>query len=159
VGAPRIAGQAAHYLNKQLRDYASGARDNAVMAGIAKTLSDADRSGLAAFYSNQKAPYASGEPQPTAAQLSRGHELALQGAESIRVQACDNCHGPDGGGVPFSAPYLAGQSAAYLATQLKLWKQGTRKNDAGRLMASVAARLDDADISAVTAYYAGLTDP
>jgi cytochrome c553 len=158
VGAPRIAGQAAHYLDKQLRDYASGARENAVMLGIAKNLSDADRSGLAAFYSTQKPPYAAGGPKPSEARLSWGHELAHQGAEAIRVQACDNCHGPDGSGVPYSAPYLAGQSASYLATQLKLWKQGTRRNDAGKLMASVALRLDDADITAVTAYYAGLPD-
>jgi cytochrome c553 len=158
VGAPRIAGQSAHYLEKQLRDYASGARENAVMLGIAKALSDADRTGVAAFYSTQKTPFAAAGIAPGGTQLARGHELAHQGAEAVRVQACDNCHGPDGSGVPYSAPYLAGQSAAYLATQLKLWKQGTRKNDAGKLMASVAVRLDDADIAAVTAYYASLTD-
>ena len=55
-----------------------------------------------------------------------------------------------------SAPALAGQLAPYLAAQLKLWQQGGRKNDAGSLMTTVVARLDDADIAAVTSYYAGL---
>jgi cytochrome c553 len=85
----------------------------------------------------------------------------VQGAEAKHVQACNNCHGPEGSGVAFSAPYLAGQMAPYLASQLQAWQQGTRKNDAGNLMASVAARLDETDIAAVTAYYAsvGATPP
>jgi cytochrome c553 len=72
------------------------------------------------------------------------------------VQACNNSHGPDGSGVALSAPALAGQLAPYLAAQLKSWQQGSRKNDSGNLMSSVASRLDDADIAAVTAYYASL---
>jgi cytochrome c553 len=52
-----------------------------------------------------------------------------------------------------------GQLAPYLATQLKSWQQGTRKNDAGNLMQSVASRLGEADIAAVTSYYASLGSP
>jgi len=153
---PRLAGQAADYLEKQLRDYASGARPNDIMQNFAKPLSDATRGAIAAFFASVKAPYAKAELGTTDAQLARGHQLAHQGSEAERVQACDNCHGPDGSGVPHSAPYLAGQSAGYLAAELQWWRQGVRKNDAGKLMASVAERLTDQDVAAVSAYFESL---
>jgi cytochrome c553 len=153
---PRLAGQSAFYLDKQLRDFASGARDNAIMSAIAKGLNDQARAKLAAYYAALPVPAALEHKAPTAAQAERGHQLAIEGAEGKRVQACNNCHGPDGSGVALSAPALAGQLAPYLAAQLKSWQQGSRKNDAGNLMSSVANRLDDADIAAVTAYYASL---
>jgi len=153
---PRLAGQSAYYLDKQLRDFASGARDNAIMSAIAKSLNDQTRAKLVAYYAALPVPAATEHSAPTAAQAWRGHQLAIEGAEGKRVQACNNCHGPDGSGVSLSAPALAGQLAPYLAAQLKSWQQGSRKNDAGNLMSSVAARLDDADIAAVTAYYASL---
>jgi len=153
---PRIAGQSSFYLAKQLRDFASGARDNAIMSAIAKGLNDQTREKLAAYYAGLPVPAVLEHPAPTAVQAERGHQLAIEGAEGKRVQACNNCHGPDGSGVALSAPALAGQLAPYLAAQLKSWQQGSRKNDAGNLMSSVANRLDDADIAAVTAYYASL---
>jgi len=161
VNAPRIAGQSARYIEKQLGDFASGARENLIMGGIAKSMSDADRAKVAAYYASLPVPAVAQSAAPAAALAARGHELAIQGAEAKHVQACNNCHGPDGSGVAFGGPYLAGQTAAYLADQLKAWQQGTRKNDAGNLMASVAARLDETDIAAVTAYYAsvGATSP
>ena len=155
-GKPRLAGQSAHYLDKQLRDFASGARDNAIMGAIAKGLNDQTRSKVVAFYASLPVPVPLEHASATAAQAERGHQLAIEGAEGKRVQACNNCHGPDGSGVALSAPALAGQLATYLAAQLKLWQQGGRKNDAGNLMSSVASKLDDADIAAVTSYYAGL---
>jgi len=153
---PRLAGQAPDYLEKQLLDYKSGARDNAVMRNFAKPLSDKDRVQLAEYFSKLMTPYDRSQPTVSEAQWSRGHQLAQQGAEAIRVQACDNCHGPDGSGVEFSAPDLAGQSAAYLMMQLKDWQQGTRKNDAGKVMASVAKQLSDSDIAALAAYFSSL---
>jgi cytochrome c553 len=89
-------------------------------------------------------------------QLARGHQLAFQGDEARRVQACNGCHGPDGVGVLHAAPYLAGQSTEYLAGALKAFQQGTRKNDAGQLMRSVAQRLNDADVAAVAGYFGSL---
>jgi cytochrome c553 len=154
---PRLAGQSAHYLDKQLRDFASGARDNAIMSAIAKGLNDQTRSKLATYYASLPLPAAPEHIAATAAQSERGHQLAIEGAEGKRVQACNNCHGPDGSGVALSAPALAGQLAPYLAAQLQSWQQGGRKNDAGNLMHSVASRLDDADIAAVSSYYASLS--
>jgi cytochrome c553 len=153
---PRIAGQSADYLKKQLDDYANGTRDNPVMSNFAKALSDQQRLTLAARYAAMSAPFIAQSGVPNAAQLARGHQLAFQGDEIVRVQACNNCHGPDGVGLPQSAPYLAGQSAEYIASSIKAWQQGTRKNDAGQLMRTVAERLNDSDAAAVAGYYASL---
>ena len=154
---PRLASQAADYLQKQLDNYADGTRDNPIMTNFAKALSEPQRAKLAARYAAMSAPYLKEATAPNAASLARGHRLAYQGDENKRVQACNGCHGPDGTGVPRAAPYLAGQSAEYLAGALKAFQQGTRKNDAGELMRSVAQRLDDADIAAVTGYFASLS--
>ena len=153
---PRIAGQSADYLRKQLDDYADGTRSNAIMANFAKALSAQQRAKFAARYAAMSAPYTAQAKPLNAVLLARGHQLAYQGDESKRVQACNGCHGPDGVGVPHAAPYLAGQSAEFLASALKAFQDGTRKNDAGQLMRSVAARLDDADIAAVTGYFASV---
>jgi cytochrome c553 len=53
---PRIAGQYADYLAKTLKDYKSGERPNAIMAGFAGTLSEEDIENLAAFYASQPGP-------------------------------------------------------------------------------------------------------
>ena len=145
---PRLAGQSADYLDKQLRDYATGARSNEIMQNFAKPLGEADRDAVAAFFASLTAPSIAPNPQATDIQMARGHQLAHQGSEPERVQACDNCHGPDGSGVPRSAPYLAGQSADYLAAELQSWRgRASAKNDAGKLMSSVAQRLNDAETS------------
>ncbi|MGA2342172.1 MAG: c-type cytochrome, partial [Steroidobacteraceae bacterium] len=124
-------------------------------------LSDSERAQLGSYYASLSAPYAAqvapdNPPKIDARQLVRGRQLATQGAEPQRVQACDNCHGPEGSGLPYLAPYLAGQSAEYLENQLKAWQQGTRKNDGGKLMVTVVKRLSSADITAVSAYFASL---
>jgi cytochrome c553 len=155
---PRIAGQSADYLQKQLDDYADGTRDNPIMRNFAKALSEQQRAKFAARYAAMSAPYLAQAKSLDAAHLARGHQLAYQGDEAKRVQACNGCHGPDGVGVPHAAPYLAGQSAEFLTSALKAFQDGTRKNDAGQLMRSVAERLDDADIAAVTGYFASV-DP
>jgi|HubBroStandDraft_6_1064221.scaffolds.fasta_scaffold136163_3 cytochrome c553 len=161
AGIPRLAGQTAGYLDKQLRDYASGSRENPIMHQWAIQLKDAQRAEVAAYYASLTSPYAvapatSASDASTPMLLARGHQLAYQGDESRRVQACDNCHGPDGNGAPLTAPYIAGQSAQYLAASLKAWKDGTRKNDDGELMRSVVDRLNEADIGAIAAYFSSL---
>ena len=152
---PRLAAQSAQYLRKQLDDYAQGTRDNPIMKNFAKALSEQQRIKFAARYASMPAPAAEPSEPLIAADLARGHQLAYQGDEIKRVQACNNCHGPDGVGVAGAAPYLAGQSADYLASALKAFQQGTRKNDAGELMRSAASGLDESDIAAVAGYFAG----
>ena len=52
---PKIGGQYAEYLAKALRDYNSGRRKNAIMAGFAQALSKQDVLNLAAYYASQPA--------------------------------------------------------------------------------------------------------
>lgn len=151
---PRLTGQSAEYLKKQLDDYASGSRDNPIMRNFAKVLSEGRRAQLAAQFAAMSAPFPPEEAVSSAEKLSRGHKLAYEGDGRHQLQACNSCHGPDGSGVPHAAPYLAGQSAEYIASAIKAFQSGERKNDGGELMRSVAQRLDDGDVSAVSAYFA-----
>ena len=153
---PRLAGQSAEYLGKQLADYASGDRVNPVMQNFAKPLTHTDIEALATYFSTANAPSTLIPSTARAAQLALGRQLARQGSEAKRVQACASCHGPDGVGVLHAAPYLAGQSAEYLTSALTSFQNGTRKNDPGKLMTSVAGQLDAADIAAAAAYFSSL---
>ena len=155
-GNPRLAGQAAGYLAKQLDDFASGKRTSPVMTPLAKSLMEQQRRDVAAYFASLATPYETTVGPVDATLLERGRLLARSGDESKQLQACANCHGPGGSGERFATPYLEGQSAIYLATTLKEWKSGTRANDAGKQMVVVARRLDDRDIAAVAAYFAAI---
>jgi len=155
-GYPRLAGQAAGYLARQLDDFASGRRTSPVMTPLAKTLTEQQRRDAAAYFASLATPYETAVGPADAALLERGRLLARSGDESKQLQACANCHGPGGSGERFATPYLEGQSATYLATTIKEWKSGARANDAGKQMVVVARRLDDRDIAAVAAYFAGI---
>jgi thiosulfate dehydrogenase len=156
AGIPRIAGQSAEYLGKQLEDYASGDRENPVMRNFAKPLTHADIDAVATYFSTADAPRTVIPSTASVRQLDLGRRLARQGSEAKRVQACDSCHGPDGIGVLHAAPYLAGQSVQYLTSALTSFQQRTRKNDPGKLMTSVAGQLSASDIAAAAAYFSGL---
>jgi cytochrome c553 len=152
---PRLTGQSAEYLKKQLDNFADGSRDSPVMSNFAKALTEERRLELAARYAGMSAAYAMETVPPfTGAQLARGHKLAYQGDQRRQVQACNSCHGPDGSGVLHAAPYLAGQSSEYIASALKAFQSDTRKNDAGELMRSMAKHLNEIDILAVSGYFA-----
>jgi cytochrome c553 len=148
---PRIAGQSAYYLAKQLRDYASGVRANAVMTPIATALSSEDTADVAAYYASVNAPFLPLKSAPLML-VKRGEQLAKVGDAAKDLQSCNNCHGPGGAGEPPAIPYLAGQYARYIAFQLTMWKRGFRKNSPDA-MADVAKRLDDQETAAVAAYF------
>lgn len=158
-GIPRIAGQPAAYLRKQLESYADGSRRNAVMQPIAKGLSREARAAGAAYYAalppagNSTANAA--RPAPNA----RGEELATIGDERRQVQGCGNCHGPGGIGESPGIPYLAGQGSAYLTAALNEFRSGARRNDAGAQMRALVRGLSPEDIGAVAQYYAALPPP
>jgi cytochrome c553 len=150
---PKIAGLNADYINKQLTNFKSGERKNAVMAGIVKDLNPQDMLNLAAFFSVQ-------QPKPG---TSKDQELALLGQKIYRggvqgagVPACASCHGPQGKGIPTQFPRLAGQHGDYVYTQLNAFRIGTRQNDAAKMMRSIAAKMTDADMKAVASYIQGL---
>ena len=150
---PKIAGLNAEYINKQLTNFKSGERKNPVMAGIVKDLSPQDMQNLAAYFSAQ-------QPKPG---TSKDLELALIGQKIYRggvqgagVPACASCHGPQGKGIPVQFPRLAGQHGDYIYRQLNAFRVETRANDAAKMMRSIAAKMTDADMKAVSAYIQGL---
>jgi cytochrome c553 len=155
---PRLAGLDARYLARQMEDYASGARPNAAMTPISRALSHADRQSAALYYAGLPPPAAS-RVQPTAATDARlvqwGATLYAHGSAERGIQACANCHGPDGQGINRIYPSLAGQPASYVGAQLLLWREGTRRNDILDVMGTLARRMTDDDIRAVSAYVAG----
>jgi cytochrome c553 len=148
---PRVAGQSAYYLTEQLRDFASGVRFNPLMTPIAKALTADDIADVAAYFAGLDAPFLPLQ-KPDEALVKVGERLAKAGNESRRIQACNNCHGPDGAGEPPALPYLAGQYAPYIALELRMWQRGYRKNSPDG-MAVVSRALDDREIAAVAAYY------
>jgi cytochrome c553 len=156
---PMIAGQSMEYLKKQLDDYAQGTRENPVMQNFSKQLSEKQRLQFALHFSSLPAQRGAPIMLLNQVQMARGHQLAYQGDEQRRVQACNSCHGPDAIGVLHAAPYLAGQSSEYLASALRAYQRDTRRNDAGELMRSIAKRLSAADVAAVSGYFANVTIP
>ncbi|HZZ94077.1 MAG TPA: c-type cytochrome [Usitatibacter sp.] len=154
MNAPRLAGQNAAYLERQLDAYANGARRNAVMEPIAKGLDAQQRREAAAHYASVNAPPA----KASTAAPARGRTLAATGDEKLRVQACDNCHGPQGIGEP-PVPYLAGQQQKYLLAALQEWKSGARSSDPSGQMPAIGHRLADADVNALARYFASLPPP
>lgn len=145
---PRLAGLPVEYVAKQLLDYRDGSRANPTMAPIAKALTDADIASLAWYYASLQVPGG----KSTGAGPQRGWQLARYGDNALALPACVDCHGGDitGGG-----PILPGlaQPAAYTAAQLDAFRTGERKNDGDGIMQSMAKRLSDADIKALSEYY------
>lgn len=157
---PRLTGQAGWYLYKQLKDYASGERENDVMSPIARELSDQQMEDVAAYYASQPQP-GSPLPRPDAAPLmiQRGGAISATGLQDKGVAACVNCHGVAGRGLPPSFPYLAGQYAPYIELQFRFWKDGTRRNDPLGVMQHIAEQLSDEEIQAVAAYFSAQPPP
>lgn len=157
AGNPRLAGLDAAYLQKQLDDFASGARSNPVMQPTAAALSEDERHAMAAYYS--QLPLAAKPATALPAPDSAGAVLATRGDWSRGVPGCVQCHGPGGSGVGANFPPLAGQPASYIEAQLKAWQQSTRHNDPLQLMQHLSAALGAQDIEAVAAWFAAQPVP
>lgn len=150
---PKLAGQHADYLHKQMAFFKSGARVEPLMAPMVAPLSDEDMADLSAFFSTQT--IAQGQADP--AQVELGERLYRAGNSQTGVAACSGCHGPAGKGNPgASFPSLHGQHAVYLEKAIKDFRSGTRTTDPNRMMRDIAAKLSDAEIAAVTQYIQGL---
>jgi cytochrome c553 len=155
MASPRIAAQPAEYLLRQLDAFADGSRQSAVMAPIARALTPEQRKGLANSYATRDAPAKAAGAKAS----ERGRRLAMLGDEKLQVQACTNCHGPEGIGDPPRNPYLAGQFEKYLGASLQEWKSGARRTDPSLQMPVIARSLPAADIAALARYFAALKPP
>jgi len=148
---PRLTGQPASYLLRQLLDFRSGARTNAIMSPIARALSPEDAADVAAYFASAESPF----PPLTAPDphlVKQGKELAEAGDSVKGMPPCGACHGSGGAGEPPTIPYLAGQYARYTAFELQMWRQGWRRNSP-EAMGLFTSMLDDQQIRALAAYY------
>jgi cytochrome c553 len=148
---PILQGQHPEYLVKQLTNFKSRERVNAIMNGFAATLSEEDMKNVAAFYASKQA-------QPGAAKdadlAKLGEKIYRGGVAERSVPACAACHGPSGAGIPVQYPRMAGQHADYTVAQLTAFRGGVRKNSVQ--MMGVAAKLNDREIQGLAEYIAGL---
>ena len=148
---PKLAQQHPEYLVKQLQEYKSGKRANAIMMGFAAGLSEDDMKNISFWLASQKAKTGFAKDKDLAA---LGERIYRGGIQDRQIAACAGCHSPTGAGIPAQYPRLSGQHAEYTATQLINFRDGIRKNSLQ--MNQVAAKLNDREIRALADYIAGL---
>jgi len=150
---PKLAGQSAKYMVKQLQDFKSGARPGATMAAMVLSLSDQDMEDIAAWYSSQQPTIQGADPES----VELAERLYRAGNSEIAVAACSACHSPTGkGNAPAGFPALSGQHAEYTLQQLKDFRAGVRQNDGSAMMRTVVERLTDKELEALASYVSGL---
>lgn len=156
---PKLAGQTAEYITKQLKNFKEGAKEpnkegarkSAVMGAMVANLTDQDMLNIAAYYAEK--PIKSGSakmPYDLGAKIYRG------GNAGTGVPACAACHGATGQGIPAQFPRLGGQHADYILAQLKAFRSGDRLNDAGKMMRAIANKMSDQEMAAVANYVQGM---
>ena len=148
---PKLAQQHPEYIIKQLQEFKSGKRPNAIMQPMAAQLSDADMRNIAYWATSQKAKPGFAKDKDLA---TLGERIYRGGIGERQVAACAGCHSPNGAGIPAQYPRLSGQSSDYTVAQLKGFREGQRPNSPQ--MKAIASRLNDREIAAVSDYIAGL---
>ena len=148
---PKLAQQHPEYLVKQLQEFKSGKRANAIMMGMASSLTEDDMKNVAYWLASNKAKPGFAKDKEL---VSLGERIYRGGIQERQIAACSGCHSPTGAGIPAQYPRLAGQHAEYVATQLTSFRDGVRKNSLQ--MNQVAAKLNDREIRALADYVAGL---
>ncbi len=148
---PKLAGQHPEYLVKQLAEFKSGKRANAVMSGMAAALSEEDMKNISAWLSSQKPKAGFAKEKEL---VAMGERIYRGGIADRQIAACSGCHSPSGAGIPSQYPRVSGQHAQYNAAQLTAFRDGVRKNSVQ--MTQIAAKLNDREIKAVSDYMAGL---
>jgi cytochrome c553 len=155
---PKLAGQSAAYIAKQLADFKLGmtsggkqGRADPVMGGMTMALSEQDMADLGAYFASQTLSSGSDTTNET------GKKLYLGGDSSRGITACVACHGVNGKGMEQAVfPAIGQQNAAYIKSQLEKFRSGDRANDKAKMMRNIAMRLENADIEALTEYIASL---
>jgi len=148
---PKLAQQHPEYLVKQLQEFKSDKRNNAVMKGFSSALSDEDMKNIAYWVTSKKAKPGFAKDKEL---VTLGERIYRGGIADRQVAACAGCHSPNGAGIPSQYPRLSGQHADYTVAQLTAFRDGVRKNNLQ--MTQVAAKLNDREIKAVADYVAGL---
>jgi cytochrome c553 len=148
---PKLAQQHPEYLVKQLQEFKSGKRANAIMSGFASTLSDDDMRNIAFWLGSKTAKPGFAKDKEL---VALGEKIYRGGIADRQVPACAGCHSPNGAGLPIQYPRIGGQHAEYASAQLTAFRDGVRKNSLQ--MNQIAAKLNDREIKALADYVAGL---
>lgn len=148
---PKLAGQHPEYLVKQLQEFKSGKRKNAIMAGFAGVLSDEEMRNISYWAASQKPKAGFAKDKEL---VALGEKIYKGGIADRQIAACAGCHSPTGAGIPAQYPRLAGQHADYVIGSLNGYRDGSRANAVQ--MKGVAAKMNDREIKAVADYVAGL---
>ena len=150
---PRLAGQHAAYISKQLNNFKSGLRENIVMAGMVANLTEEDMINLGNYFSEQDILLSSAQKNGVG---SLGENIFRAGIRSKGVAACAGCHGPSGHGIPDKYPRLNAQHSEYTLAQLNAFRLGLRKNDPEAVMRTIAQKLTEQEMQSVADYIQGL---
>ncbi len=148
---PKLAGQHAAYLTKQLKNYKDGTRPNAVMQGMVATLTEQDMNNISAYLVKQTPSLGVATNKDM---IELGQSIYRGGIAAKGVPACAACHSPNGAGIPAQYPRMGGQWAEYNTAQLIAFREGVRKNSTQ--MTTIATKLSDQEMKAVSDYMAGL---
>jgi cytochrome c553 len=148
---PILAGQHPEYLVKQLQEFKSGKRNNAIMKGFAGALSDDDMKNVAAFYAGKSAKPGFAKNKES---VKLGEKIYRAGIADRAVPACAGCHSPNGAGIPAQYPRIGSQHGDYTEAQLVAFRAGARANSVQ--MSAIAERMTDREVKAVADYIAGL---
>jgi cytochrome c553 len=147
---PHLAGQSGAAIYKQLHDYRTGSRTNALMTDVAKALDEAAVADVAAYYAAQ--PKRNPNPVTLATLPEAIVRLVELGDPNRNIPPCAACHRPGSGG-PVETPILSEQGDNYLVLQLKSYAAGERRNDVYGRMRSIASKLTEAEIKGLASYY------
>lgn len=150
---PKLAGQHAAYISKQLNNFKSGLRENIVMAGMVANLTEEDMINLGNYFSEQDILLSSAQKNGVG---SLGENIFRAGIRSKGVAACAGCHGPSGHGIPDKYPRLNAQHSEYTLAQLNAFRLGLRKNDPEAVMRTIAQKLTEQEMQSVADYIQGL---
>ena len=147
---PDLAGQSAVAIYKQLHDFKSGSRVNPIMSAMALPLSEEQILDVSDYFA--AGTPRSVEPSSTLVAEDDVVRLVERGDPARGLPACNACHGSNSAG-PIEAPALSRQSNEYLASQLRAFKSGARRNDIYTRMRSVAAKLTEREVDALADFY------
>ena len=150
---PKLAGQHKSYIEKQLKQFKNGERNDPIMMGMTAALSTQDMQDLAAYYASQTPTAETVSPEVAAA----GKNFYMGGDIKRGIPGCTACHGPRGNGLELAKfPKISNQHPAYIKAQLEKFRSKARDNDPNGMMVDVAAKLTDADIELLSNYISAL---
>ena len=154
---PKLAGQKASYIEKQLRDFKAGNRENdgGQMSAIVTEITSEQIPIVAEYFSKLK----NSEPSSNELDekyLAKAILLFEKGDEKKGIPACMSCHVKQNKALP-DAPVLAAQHADYLLKQLNDFKEKNRTNDKNGIMSEIASKLTGNDMIALANYISSLS--